>query len=682
MEYPCPPGRELALDPIQRRNGSRAAGVRGPVGLPVRDLLLKLKTDRLNHSGMTCRVGDPPLQLISHPVQYGRRPTAPERGARHNLVRAHQPIPAHGADGLQRPKRISKVEEEASTDHHVELTQIRGVEVVHTHLDSADRGSQQPAGDLETDALLLARGGAQVLHALRSDPWRPIPELVVRDVSGHHFAGSPALELEGELSVICADIETAFAGDVRPREFPEHGSEIEPAGGTDPGCHVHRVVPEWVGRDDGPGISLRTARVQCILQRCRASYQGMRVLTIGNMYPPHHLGGYELTWRSSVAHLRSAGHSVRVVTTDYENPDADPAATEDLDVHRELRWYWRGHEWPRFSPVARWRIERHNAHVLNGHLADFRPDVVAWWAMGGMSLGLIEQVRRRGLPAVGVVGDDWMAYGSTVDAWQRAFGSRPAIGRVVERITGLPTQVDRSTITWLFNSDATAERGRQAGQDLLRTSVAHPGIDTHLFRRSSPNEWSWQLLYVGRIDERKGIDLAVKSLTELPAQATLTVLGSGDDRVHNDLRALATTLGLEERVRFAVEPRDYLPRAYESSDVVLFPVQWDEPWGIVPLEAMAVGRPVVATGTGGSREYLRHEVNALVLGREATAKDFARAVARLAEDGDLRATLRDGGFSTAAGFTEESYNAAIEESLLMVLQGEDADVPEDDAARV
>lgn len=406
----------------------------------------------------------------------------------------------------------------------------------------------------------------------------------------------------------------------------------------------------------------------------------MRVLTIGNMYPPHHLGGYELTWRSSVAHLRGAGHSVRVLTTDYENPQVESGVAEDADVYRELRWYWHDHDWPALSPVARWRIERHNAQVLDRHLTDFRADIVAWWAMGGMSLGLIEQVRRWGLPAAGVVGDDWMAYGPTVDAWQRAFASRPTLGRAVDRLTGLPTEVDLSAISWLFNSEATARRGRQAGQTLLRTDVAHPGVDTQLFRPGSPKEWSWQLLYVGRIDKRKGIDIAVQCLTDLPAHASLTVLGSGDDRVREDLHARARSLGLGERVRFGVKPRDQLPRAYESADVVLFPVQWDEPWGIVPLEAMAVGRPVVATGTGGSREYLRHEVNALVLGRDASARDFARSITRLAGDRDLRATLRDGGFSTASRFSEDSYNRAIEESLLMTLRGDDAYLPEDGRA--
>jgi hypothetical protein len=161
------------------------------------------------------------------------------------------------------------------------------------------------------------------------------------------------------------------------------------------------------------------------------------------MYPPHDLrGGYELTWRASVLQLRSAGHQVRVLTTDFRTPESDQLVELDADVHRDLRWYWRDHAFPRRSPRARVRIERHNAAVLRRHLDDFRPGAVAWWGMGGMSLGLIERVRRAGIPAVGVVGDGWMAWGPRVDAWLKPLHRRPALASIAERLTKLPARPD------------------------------------------------------------------------------------------------------------------------------------------------------------------------------------------------------------------------------------------------
>jgi glycosyltransferase involved in cell wall biosynthesis len=78
----------------------------------------------------------------------------------------------------------------------------------------------------------------------------------------------------------------------------------------------------------------------------------------------------------------------------------------------------------------------------------------------------------------------------------------------------------------------------------------------------------------------------------------------------------------------------------------------------VPLEAMAVGTPVVATGTGGSAEYLQDGENCLIFERDDAAA-LAAAVGRLAGDGDLRERLRDGGVATAARYGEEPYNRAV-----------------------
>jgi glycogen(starch) synthase len=116
-------------------------------------------------------------------------------------------------------------------------------------------------------------------------------------------------------------------------------------------------------------------------------------------------------------------------------------------------------------------------------------------------------------------------------------------------------------------------------------------------------------------------------------------------------------------VTFAQRPRDELAGAYAAADAVLFPVLWEEPWGLVPLESMAVGTAVVATGAGGSGEYLRDGENCVIFEPRDDPGALARAVEGLARDRALRARLRDGGLETAARFDERSFNAAVEEKL-------------------
>jgi glycosyltransferase involved in cell wall biosynthesis len=384
---------------------------------------------------------------------------------------------------------------------------------------------------------------------------------------------------------------------------------------------------------------------------------------VGNLYPPHHFGGYELLWHSAMEHLRAEGHEVLVLTTGFRHPSPDPVIPEGDYVRRDLHWYWQDHEWPRLSPAERVRLERHNGRVLEKAVAELRPDVVNWWAMGGMSLSLIERVRQAGLPSVGVVGDLWMLYAPRVDGWMRPLRRLGPLAPLAGRLAGVPARYSLREIDWLFMSDTTRRQATAEGLRLDHAEVAHPGVDPAFFTPGGERDWAWRLLYVGRLDERKGVDAAVEALAHLPEEATLTVLGSGDDRFLAELRELAARLGVEERVEFGLRPRDELPAAYTAADALLFPTRWEEPWGLVPLESMSAGTPVIATGTGGSAEFLRHEENALVVGRDAAPEDLARGVRRLVAEPELRRRLRAGGLETAARHTEAGYNARIAAAL-------------------
>jgi glycosyltransferase involved in cell wall biosynthesis len=389
----------------------------------------------------------------------------------------------------------------------------------------------------------------------------------------------------------------------------------------------------------------------------------VRVLTVGNMYPPHHHGGYEIVWHAAVEHLRAQGDEVRVLTTDTRTGTTAP---DDPDVHRELRWHLRDGEFDELGLVARTRMARHNHGVLRRHLAELRPDVVAWWAMGGLTLTMVEDVRRRGLPAVAFVHDDWLGYGRVVDPWLRllAGGRRRRLQPLAERLTGIPARVDFSdAATYVFVSDFTRRRALGFGLGLQRTEVAHSGIHEDFLRDEPPRDWGWRVLYVGRLDPRKGVDTAVEAMAHLPPEAELELVGGWDSREEDRLRAIAAQAGVLERVRFAGQRgRAEIVEAYARADVVVFPVKWDEPWGLVPLEAMGVGRPVVATGRGGSSEYLRDGENCLLF-EAGDADALAAALRRLADDEALRARLRAGGLGTAPRHTEAVLNGAVQRAL-------------------
>ena len=166
-------------------------------------------------------------------------------------------------------------------------------------------------------------------------------------------------------------------------------------------------------------------------------------------------------------------------------------------------------------------------------------------------------------------------------------------------------QVDRVVATC---SDEVAELTAM-GLQPDRATVIPCGVDTDVFR-PVPAEQDQQhgrrprLLVVGRLVERKGVGNVVEALAQLPG-VELMVAGGPDPRFLDTdpeiarLRALADRHAVADRVRFlgSVSRRD-VPALMASADLVAC-VPWYEPFGIVPLEAMACGRPVVGSAVGG-----------------------------------------------------------------------------------
>ncbi len=357
-------------------------------------------------------------------------------------------------------------------------------------------------------------------------------------------------------------------------------------------------------------------------------------------------------------HLRAQGHEVRVLVTDYRGSDASGA--EEPDVHRELDWYWHEHAWRPLGPRAVLALERHNAAVLDRHLRDFHPDVVTWWPVGGISLSLIERVRRARLPALFFVLDPWLSYGPKRDLWLRTWARLRPLAPLAARLTGIPTSVDWERAgRWVFCSETVREETVAAGLKAPGSTIISPGVDAAYLefpRELDPPPWHWRLLYVGRVVEQKGVATAIESLAMLPAEATLRIVGDGDTAYREELERTAARLGVADRVSFEPfrAPRE-LPLVYRAADAVVFPVIWNEPWGLVPLEAMALGRPVLATGRGGAGEYLSDCENSVLFGA-GDAAALAAAASALASDPRLRDHLRQGGYETAQRHSAEAFN--------------------------
>lgn len=372
----------------------------------------------------------------------------------------------------------------------------------------------------------------------------------------------------------------------------------------------------------------------------------MRILVVTNMYPPHAYGGYEDLCAGAVAAWRRAGHEVLVLTSTWRRDDVDVDDGPDGEpVHRSLPCYLDGPHLvePSLGTCLRW--EWRTRRLLTTTVDRFRPDVASVWNAAALSFGIFTYLERADVPVVTILGERWLDWAPRVDGWGRRFRrrrTRPAAA-VVGALTGLATRPRLGTsVVACFASDHLRDHARAHTSWRYRaTPVVPHGFDAARFHPRSPRrlaQWRDRLLYVGRIDHRKGIGTCIRSLVELD-DMELHVVGAGDEAHLAELRRLAADLGVENRVVWHGHcEAPELQEHYAQADAVLFPPEWDEPFGIVPLEAMRCGVPVVATGTGGSGEFLLPD-RTCVRFRAGDADDLASTVRRLAADPDLRARL-------------------------------------------
>ena len=147
----------------------------------------------------------------------------------------------------------------------------------------------------------------------------------------------------------------------------------------------------------------------------------------------------------------------------------------------------------------------------------------------------------------------------------------------------------------------------------------------------------FELLFVGRLVERKGVHLLLDALASLPPERrpVLHVVGDGPDGPR--LREQAERLGLGDRARFhGFVPTDALQRRLETCDAFVLPAVVDakgdtEGLGVVLIEAMSYARPVIASAAGGIVDIVEDGRNGLLV-PPGDAAALAKAIGRMMED--------------------------------------------------
>jgi len=390
----------------------------------------------------------------------------------------------------------------------------------------------------------------------------------------------------------------------------------------------------------------------------------MKILVVSNLYPPHFMGGYEIACKTVVDELKRRGHQVTVLTSTWSSGGDE----KEDNVWRVLHCF----------PRAQWRslariffAERTDWTKAKGVLEYCHPECVFIWNFAGLSRSVLHLLQSYFKTMVYNVFDYWMVGEFQNECLFYLFDKKTKtlpIGRfhiparVVKfllRTIFFSFGVDGTTPDllskgkFIFNSNAIFKFCIERGFSPSRYKVIHGGISKEEFplshgeKKSAPRK----LLYVGRVVPEKGVHTAIEALYKLVIgkmveHLTLTIVGDGDSLYIKYLRKLinehhlSSYVTLKGRIQRALIREEYL-----SHDILLFPSVWEEPFGLVILEAMACGVVVIGTGTGGSAEILQDEFNCLLFPPESS-EGCARQIERLIFDSHLFERLRDNGKET------------------------------------
>jgi glycosyltransferase involved in cell wall biosynthesis len=349
--------------------------------------------------------------------------------------------------------------------------------------------------------------------------------------------------------------------------------------------------------------------------------------------------------------LAARGHRVTVAV-----PEGEEIAADGVRVVTVPR--------PRLDPTpggwislgrsfARVLEEEAGAHDL-AHFTDGRE---AW------------PLRRPAIAVTGMANDSYAVDWRLPDYPRMQFSDRMSRSLYYRLLRATERRTYRKLDALLANSRhvaAALSAGYGIPEDRIR--VVHYGLREGTQVPRVPLEGGPAILFAGGNFQRKGLPAVLAAAARLlPALPALRVHVAGRDRNQPALAAKARRLGLGEAVVFhGWQPNERLRGMMAGADLFVLP-SLTEGFGLVYLEAMRAGTPVIATSLGGAREVFAQGEEAVFV-HPCDVEGLANAIRRIASDPEAAERLRGGGRRAAGRFTVEAMAEGTEAAFEAALQ--------------
>ena len=366
----------------------------------------------------------------------------------------------------------------------------------------------------------------------------------------------------------------------------------------------------------------------------------MKILYINSLYSPLIEGGAEISLQLIVEGLQSKGYEVAVLSLMPERKGIKEERVNGIKVYRAglKNRYWpytkqRPGKLQRLSWHVTDRYNRSMGSIVKEILRLEKPDVVSCHNLAGWSVAVWDEIHQTGIPIIQVLHDMYLACANSNmfkgdhPCDQQCLSCRllrsqhPEKSRQVSAVVGISQSIlNRFTQLGYF---------KEAEKRVIHNTRQIPVPAS----RSSRNTGEpLRVGYLGTLSKIKGVEWLLEQFQSLNINATLSIGGRGQA----DYEAYLKSISTKPSVSFLGQVNS--STFYKEIDVLVVPSLWQEPLGMVAIEALAHHLPVIAHKTGGLQESVIDGKNGLYC-YASEPDSLGKAILKLYEDVDLYTRL-------------------------------------------
>jgi glycosyltransferase involved in cell wall biosynthesis len=350
------------------------------------------------------------------------------------------------------------------------------------------------------------------------------------------------------------------------------------------------------------------------------------ILVVTNLFPPQEMGGYgRKIWEFSNG-LIKRGNRLKILTGDapylQKAPDAGEPDLEPL-VERTLvlQGEWKNGKTQHLGDLTFFRrTAQANKEKVLAAVTSFKPDFVLLGNFDFLGVDILKALLAIKMPVLHSLGNQTPGYQPQESIESPLYTIAPA-------------------------SDWLGENLLEQGYKVSKLSTVYPGARVdRFFKQFLPDIRRLRIAFAGLVMTYKGAHVlmdALSILNQSGIEFEADFAGDSTDKAYiRALKEFAQNNGMAAKVRFnGFLDREGLAALFARCNVLVFPTQVPEAFGISQVEAMASGLIVITSGTGGTQEVIRHGIDGLVF-EMGSAVSLAQNLATLATNKELRDKLQ------------------------------------------